>query len=247
MFFLKLLKLHDLANSHHLHRPERLLFLRVNKLSICQVLYITARICRVHEGQVLGQSPEPRSNGHKAWLHSSSKEEERVATTRKSKAERIKDHQAERALHLIRTSKKVNDEEDEGERRVRLRRLEEEADLKLAEDMLSICSGSDNSSDVPDVSSTLVDLGSISIFNPESRQDFQRLLKTLVPIISRNFQNPHYVAFLQEFLSQLAQDVPGEEIRKIISVLTRLSNQKAKEEKAIEKSCKRRGTQKGKT
>jgi translation initiation factor 3 subunit J len=54
------------------------------------------------------------------------------------------------------------------------------------------------------------------------------------------------VIFLQEFTKQLAKDLPSDQIKKIASGLTTLSNEKLKEEKAAEKGGKKSKAQKTK-
>merc|ERR1712093_731458 len=55
-----------------------------------------------------------------------------------------------------------------------------------------------------------------------------------------------YVIFLQEFTKQLAKDLPSDQIKKIASTLTALSNEKMKEEKNAEKGGKKSKAQKTK-
>lgn len=69
----------------------------------------------------------------------------------------------------------------------------------------------------------------------------------MVPIISGSHKKPHYALFLQEFTKQLAKDLPSDQIKKISSTLTALSNEKLKEEKAGEKGAKKTKAQKTKT
>jgi translation initiation factor 3 subunit J len=47
------------------------------------------------------------------------------------------------------------------------------------------------------------------------------------------------VLFLQEFTKQLAKELPSDQIKKVASGLTALSNEKLKEEKAAEKGGKK--------
>lgn len=77
-----------------------------------------------------------------------------------------------------------------------------------------------------------VDLTSLPIFDPKTKTQFELLRDTLIPIVGKNSSKPHYVLFLQEFTKQLSKDLPSNEIKKIASTLTALSNEKMKEEKA---------------
>jgi translation initiation factor 3 subunit J len=92
-----------------------------------------------------------------------------------------------------------------------------------------------------DISDTapFVDFSNIPIFNPETRVDFENLCETLVPVIRQNYRKEDYVPFLQDFAKLLAEDLPGEQIKKIASMLTAFSNEKAKMEKVAERHGKK--------
>ena len=84
-----------------------------------------------------------------------------------------------------------------------------------------------------------VDLSTLPIFNPSSKDQFVKLREALVPLLSSNAQKAHYPLFMQEFSKQIVKDLPSEQIKKIASGLTTLSNEKMKEEKAAEKGGKK--------
>jgi translation initiation factor 3 subunit J len=69
----------------------------------------------------------------------------------------------------------------------------------------------------------------------------------LVPVIANNTKKAHYTIFLQEFAKQLAKDLPSDQIKKVASSLTALSNEKMKEEKLAEKGGKKSKAAKSKT
>lgn len=94
--------------------------------------------------------------------------------------------------------------------------------------------------------STTVDLAALPIFDPKTKSQFEKLRETLVPVITNNTKKAHYVMFLQEFAKQLASDLPSDQIKKIASSLTALSNEKLKEEKFAEKGGKKSKAQKTK-
>ncbi|KAI8961425.1 translation initiation factor eIF3 subunit [Daldinia sp. FL1419] len=180
-----------------------------------------------------------------------------AAANKKSKAQRIAEHKAERARRLAEGSD-VSEDEDEAERRERMRRTEKESDLKHAEDLfgdagISLSNGrkattvgSAVSIDPTDPTKT-VNLSSLPLFNPQTKTQFETLRNTMVPIIASNHKKAHYSLFLQEFAKQLAKDLPSDQIKKVASTLTTLSNEKMKEEKASEKGGKKTKAQKTKT
>jgi translation initiation factor 3 subunit J len=92
--------------------------------------------------------------------------------------------------------------------------------------------------DAQDPSKT-VDLATLPIFDPKTKLQFERLRDTLIPLLTANSSKPHYVIFLQEFTKQLAKDLPSDQIKKVASGLTALSNEKLKEEKAAERGGKK--------
>jgi translation initiation factor 3 subunit J len=91
-----------------------------------------------------------------------------------------------------------------------------------------------------------VDLTALPLFDPKTKLQFEKLRDTMVPIIAGNSKKAQYVIFLQEFTKQLAKDLPSDQIKKIASTLTALSNEKMKEEKLAEKGSKKSKAQKTK-
>merc|ERR1712093_736226 len=178
-----------------------------------------------------------------------------VAANKKSKAQRIAEKQAEKARRLAEESDEESSEEDEATRRERLRRTGQESDLKHAEDLFGNIGISNSRKattaanavviDSKDPNST-VDLTALPLFDPKTKLQFEKLRDTLVPVISNNNKKAQYVIFLQEFTKQLAKDLPSDQIKKIASTLTALSNEKMKEEKNAEKGGKKSKAQKTK-
>lgn len=141
----------------------------------------------------------------------------------------------------------TSEEEDEATKRARLRKTEQAADLKHAEDLFgsaSLDANKERSSkpvvvaDPKDPNNT-VDLASLPLFNPNTKDQFLKLRETLVPILASNAKKAQYTLFMQEFTKQIVKDLPSEQIKKIASGLTMLSNEKMKEEKAAEKGGKK--------
>lgn len=92
-----------------------------------------------------------------------------------------------------------------------------------------------------------VDLSALPVFNPSTKVQFEQLRNTLVPILTSSCKKPHYALFLQEFCKQLSKDLASDQIKKVASTLTALSNEKMKEEKAAEKGGKKSKASKTKT
>ena len=139
-----------------------------------------------------------------------------------------------------------SEEEDEATRRARLRQTEQEADLKHAEDMFGNIGINKSRSDTKGVvvvdssdPTSAIDLSSLPLFNPTTKDQFLKLRETLTPILASNSKKAHYTLFMQEFTKQIVKDLPSDQIKKIASGLTTLSNEKMKEEKAAEKGGKK--------
>ncbi|OTA93606.1 hypothetical protein M434DRAFT_11428 [Hypoxylon sp. CO27-5] len=185
------------------------------------------------------------------------KAEAEAAANKKSKAQRIAEHKAERARRLAEDEEESDEEETESQRRERMRRTEKDSDLKHAEDLfgdagISLSNGRKATTvgsavpiDPRDPTKT-VDLSSLPLFNPQTKAQFENMRNILVPIIGGNSKKAHYALFLQEFAKQLAKDLPSDQIKKVASTLTALSNEKMKEEKAAEKGGKKTKAQKTK-
>lgn len=139
-----------------------------------------------------------------------------------------------------------SEEEDEATARARLRQTEQDSDLKHAEDMFGDVGINKNRSAIkavviadPSDPSSALDLSSLALFNPNTKDQFLKLRETLTPILASNSKKAQYTLFMQEFTKQIVKDLPSDQIKKIASGLTTLSNEKMKEEKAAEKGGKK--------
>ncbi|CAG5175546.1 uncharacterized protein ALTATR162_LOCUS10615 [Alternaria atra] len=173
----------------------------------------------------------------------------------KSKAQRIEEHrQAALRRRQMEEDGETDEEETEAERRERMRQAELDASRAQAEELFGELSVSNKTRTGKAVTITdesnpgnAIDLSSLSIFNPNTKDQFTKLRETLTPLIAANSKKGQYSLFLQEFTKQIAKDLPSEQIKKIASGLTTLSNEKMKEEKAAEKGGKKTKAAKTKT
>ncbi|KAF2644369.1 translation initiation factor eIF3 subunit [Massarina eburnea CBS 473.64] len=164
----------------------------------------------------------------------------------KSKSQRIAERREENMRRRQAGEAESSEEEDEAERRARLRKTEQDADLKHAEDLFGGAGGSVKRTTAKPVTlvddanpDAVIDLSALKIFDPTSKDQFTQLRETLVPLLAANTKKAQYTLFLQEFTKQIAKDLPSDQIKKIASGLTTLSNEKMKEEKAAEKGGKK--------
>lgn len=144
--------------------------------------------------------------------------------------------------------------EDEAEKRQRMRRMEKEADLKNAEDLFAGIGISKDRGAVKAVTvadpkdpAQTVDLAAFKLFNPGNLTEFTKLRETLSPLLLNNSKKAQYVSFTQELSKQLVRDMTSDQVKKIASALTTISNEKMREEKAAEKGGKKTKAAKSKT
>lgn len=173
------------------------------------------------------------------------KAEAEILAKKKSKTERIAEKKAENTRRLAEKGADLHDE-DLTSRRKRLEQAVQESDLNLAQDLFDGISHNKPKAPTTSVieiesqdSNFTIDLFSLPLFNPKTMLEFEKLRNTLIPAISKNTNEPHYSNFLQEFTKQLAKELPSDQIKKIASTITTLSNEKMKEEKLAEKGGKK--------
>lgn len=197
------------------------------------------------------------------------KAEAEAAANKKSKSQRLAQHQAARKAQKEAEEEETSseeddddDEEDETEKRERLRKTEQDADLKHAQDLLGDVGISNQRSTAPKTvvvlggapdsksaePSAAVDLSSLALFRPKSKDEFEKMSQVLVPLIAQNARHPQYsLSFLPEFVRAVARELPSAEIKKLSSALALLLNEKLKEEKAADKGGKKTKAAKTKT
>lgn len=176
------------------------------------------------------------------------KADAQAKASHKTKSQRIEERRQENLRRRqMEDEESSEEEEDDAARRARLRKTEQDADLRHAEDLFGDLSVGGNKrgtgkhitlNDSSDPTKA-IDLSSLSVFNPNTKDQFAKLRETLVPLLAANTRKAHYTLFLQEFTKQISKDLPSDQIKKIASGLTTLSNEKMKEEKAAEKGGKK--------
>jgi translation initiation factor 3 subunit J len=181
------------------------------------------------------------------------KAEAEAKANKKSKAQRIEERREANRLRREAGLDESDEDETEEERRIRLRQQELDGSRAQAEELFGDLALSKARTGKPvtiaDDSdpSKAIDLSSLHIFNPNTKDQFTKLRETLTPLIANNSKKGQYSLFLQEFVKQISKDLPSEQIKKIASGLTTLSNEKMKEEKAAEKGGKKTKAAKTKT
>lgn len=182
------------------------------------------------------------------------KAEAEAKANHKTKTQRMQERIAQHKKELEDEDDDESDEETEAEKRARLKRQEREADLAHTEDLFGNIGINPKRSTVKPVtvedpadSANTIDLSTLPLFNPTTKDQFAKLRETLAPLITANSKKPQYSLFLQEFSKQLAKELSSEQIKKISTALSTMSNEKMKAEKEAEKGGKKTKAQKTKT
>jgi len=166
----------------------------------------------------------------------------------KTKTQRLEELREQARLRKEMDDLEVSDsDEDEATKRQRAREAEKNADLANAEDLFGGVGGVNKNrsaakpvtvADDADPNNT-IDLSSMKLFQPATASQFLKLRETLVPLLNANSKKPQYAIFLQQLSKELVKDLTSEQVKKIASGLTTVSNEKMKEEKAAEKGGKK--------
>ena len=199
------------------------------------------------------EDSEAEAEKAKVAAAAKAKAEAEVAANKKSKAQRIEEHRMEKMRRRAQEDEESSEDEDDAAKRERLRKTEQEADLKHAEDLFGGIGSKARTgpkavvSADPSDPTKAIDLGGLPLFNPTTKDQFRVLRETLAPLLTANIRKAQYTLFLQEFAKEIVKDLPSDQIKKIASGLTTLSNEKMKEEKASEKGSKKSKAAKTKT
>lgn len=188
------------------------------------------------------EDSEAEAEKAKKAAEAKAKADAEAAANKKSRSQRIEEKRMETMRRKMQEDEETSsEEEDEAVKRERLRRTEQASDLKHAEDLFGNIGINKNRGTTkaivtdPSDPAHSIDLSALSLFNPSSKEQFLKLRDTLTPVLAANSKKAHYTMFMQEFTRQIVKDLPSDQIKKIASGLTTLSNEKMKEEKAADK------------
>jgi len=170
-----------------------------------------------------------------------------AAANKKSKAQRVEERRQENMRKKAELDMDdSDDDETEAEKRARLREEEKASDLRNAEDMFGNIGISSNRGAPKAVTvqetedpASAVDLSGMKLFKPSTPADFKKLNETLTGLLTQHSKKPQYALFMQDFAKQLVKDLNSDQIRKVATGLSTMSNEKMKEEKAAEKGGKK--------
>ncbi|KAJ2679729.1 Translation initiation factor 3 subunit J component [Coemansia spiralis] len=152
--------------------------------------------------------------------------------TKMSLAEKIAERQAEReaAKKAAVQGGLESDEDDDGllstKERDQLRQVE--ADMQNTDELFAGLTIKD-----AEMNKTIVNA------NPKSQEEFDEFQKALAERIQKYQNNRMYVQFLDKFIRELALPLKDVDVRKFVSTLTALANEKQKASRDMNKSKKK--------
>lgn len=149
-----------------------------------------------------------------------------AAKKKKSLKERIAEKEEKKRIEQEQKRKEQEEEADDRQlsaeemaaEKARQRQLQEESDLLLAVETFG------------GVSDGL--RGQIDGMEPSSKEDFDKFEELLRAKITKYEKSPHYVPFLESLFRQISVDLEADDIKRLGSTLTALSNEKAKQQKS---------------
>lgn len=193
------------------------------------------------------EDSEVEREKEKKAAEAKAKAEAEAKANHKTRKQRMEEQAEKNRLRKQMDDLEVSDsDEDESEKRARARAAEKDADLANAEDLFAGIGVSANRSaarpvtiqDEADPNNT-IDLSSMKLFQPTTAPQFTKLREALVPLLNAQAKKPQYALFLQQFTKEIVRDLNSEQVKKIASGLTTVSNEKMKEEKAADKGGKK--------
>jgi translation initiation factor 3 subunit J len=193
------------------------------------------------------EDSEVEREKEKKAAEAKAKAEAEAKANHKSKSQRIEEKRREAMRKKMEEDMEASDDEEtEAEKRARLREEEKASDLANAEDMFGNIGISDKRGapkavtvQETDDPASAVDLSSMKLFKPANPAEWRKLNETLTGLLTQNAKKPQYAIFMQDFAKQLVKDLNSEQVRKIATGLSTMSNEKMKEEKAAEKGGKK--------
>ncbi|XP_075966138.1 eukaryotic translation initiation factor 3 subunit J-B [Anarhichas minor] len=158
---------------------------------------------------------------------------EKKVSEKKKLSEKIKEKENQLKKEQELKKKELEDEEElapeeELAEKIRVKKLQEDADLELAKDAFG-------------VSSTSNSVTGIDAMCPSSKDDFTEFEKLLKEKISPLEKSEHYSNFLDSLFRELCISLEVEDLKKVSNSLTALLSEKQKQEKQNKGKKKKKG------
>uniref|UniRef100_A0A3Q3KBQ5 Uncharacterized protein n=1 Tax=Monopterus albus TaxID=43700 RepID=A0A3Q3KBQ5_MONAL len=172
------------------------------------------------------------SNGHFIFpLFSETKvsEKKKLSEKIKEKENRLKKKQQELKDKELQDKEAELTPEEQLAEKLRVKKLQEDADLELAKDAFGVSSTSSNI------------ITGIDAMCPSSKEDFTEFEKLLKEKISQFEKSVHYSSFLDSLFRELCISLEVDDLKKISNSLSVLLSEKQKQEKQNKGKKKKKG------
>nr|XP_040019786.1 eukaryotic translation initiation factor 3 subunit J-B [Gasterosteus aculeatus aculeatus] len=157
---------------------------------------------------------------------------EKKVSEKKKLSEKIKEKENQLKIQQELKKKELEDEELDPEEqlaeKLRVKKLQEAADLELAKDAFG-------------VSSTSIAVAGIDAMCPSSKEDFTEFENLLKEKISQFEKSVHYSSFLDSLFRELCISLEVEDLKKVSNSLAALLSEKQKQEKQNKGKKKKKG------
>ncbi|XP_054469870.1 eukaryotic translation initiation factor 3 subunit J-B [Anoplopoma fimbria] len=172
---------------------------------------------------------EKKAEMKKKALETKVSEKKKLSEKIKEKENRLKKQQQEKK-ELEEDEEELTPEEQLAEK-IRVKKLQEEADLELAKDAFGVGSTSN--------------VTGIDAMCPSSKEDFTEFEKLLKEKISQFEKSVHYSNFLDSLFRELCISLEVDDLKKVSNSLTALLSEKQKQEKQNKGKKKKKGVTPG--
>ncbi|XP_034383358.1 eukaryotic translation initiation factor 3 subunit J-B [Cyclopterus lumpus] len=154
---------------------------------------------------------------------------ETKVSEKKKLSEKIKEKEKQEELKKkeLAEEEELTPEEELAEK-IRVKKLQEDADLELAKDAFGVGSTSNS-------------VTGIDAMSPSSKEDFTEFEKLLKEKISQFEKSVHYSSFLDSLFRELCISLEVEDLKKVSNSLTALLSEKQKQEKQNKGKKKKKG------
>uniref|UniRef100_UPI0037E8481A eukaryotic translation initiation factor 3 subunit J-B n=1 Tax=Semicossyphus pulcher TaxID=241346 RepID=UPI0037E8481A len=146
----------------------------------------------------------------------------------KEKENRLKKKQQELKEREAEENQEDDTPEDQLAEKLRVKKLQEDADLELAKDAFGVSSSSNS-------------VTGIDAMSPSSKEDFTEFEKLLKEKISQFEKSVHYSSFLDSLFRELCISLEVDDLKKVSNSLSVLLSEKQKQEKQNKGKKKKKG------
>ncbi|XP_076322507.1 eukaryotic translation initiation factor 3 subunit j isoform X2 [Tachypleus tridentatus] len=153
------------------------------------------------------------------------KETEPVKAIQPKKKNKFNQISADKKGEVQKMEEKIKKEEEKKEltpeeiyaEKLKQREMQEESDLELAKDVFG----------EKEISQRIIDS-----MSPSSKEEFDEFRKALVTKITQFDKSTHYLLFLDDLFRELTVNLEADDVKKLISTMNAMANEKVKAQKA---------------